>query len=105
MNEIGDNARAAGAPEIDCIDFLPLVDTLLDIDDKHWDATMVRHLHECPPCRVFLEQLIDLRHLLRATDGDTVGPDDPRIRALLETITPSGKDSDTDEHHSGRIDT
>ncbi|NLU82513.1 hypothetical protein [Rhodococcus sp. HNM0569] len=105
MNETGDAPHAARAPEIDCIDFLRLVDTLLDVDDTQWDATMVRHLRGCPPCRVFLEQLIDLRHLLRTSDGDTVDPDDPRIAALLAAVTTSRKDSDTDEHHPGRLDT
>jgi hypothetical protein len=39
---------------------------------------------DCPPCRVFLEQLQDLRELLRAASTqDSVPPDDPRIAAIM----------------------
>jgi predicted anti-sigma-YlaC factor YlaD len=81
--KIADNFDAAGAAAIDCIDFLPLVDDLLEIDDEGWDAQVVRHLEECPPCRIFLEQLQDLRRMLRAQDDEALALSDPRIRMLL----------------------
>jgi predicted anti-sigma-YlaC factor YlaD len=81
--KIADNFDPASAAAIDCIDFLPLVDDLLDIDDKGWDAQVVRHLEECPPCRIFLEQLQDLRRILRAQDEEALPLSDPRVRTLL----------------------
>jgi len=81
--KIGEQFDAAGAAAIDCIDFLPLVDDLLEIDDEGWDAQVVRHLEECPPCRIFLEQLQDLRRILRAQDDEALPLSDPRIRTLL----------------------
>ncbi|MGA9870730.1 MAG: hypothetical protein WBQ44_06270 [Rhodococcus sp. (in: high G+C Gram-positive bacteria)] len=100
MNETGTASHVLGAPDIDCLDFLPLVDELLDIDDKDWDATVVRHLQQCPPCRIFLEQLEDLRHLLRSRDSETIGPDDPRIVSLFVSAQATRKDTGSHEHHS-----
>jgi predicted anti-sigma-YlaC factor YlaD len=81
--KIADNFNAANAAAIDCADFLPRVDDLLEIDDEGWDAQVVRHLEECPPCRIFLEQLQDLRRILRAQDDEALALSDPRIRMLL----------------------
>ncbi|MGW3624858.1 hypothetical protein [Streptomyces sp. NPDC000880] len=81
--KIGENFDAANAAAIDCIDFLPLVDDLLEIDDEGWNAQVVRHLEECPPCRIFLEQLQDLRRILRAQVEESLPLSDPRIRMLL----------------------
>jgi predicted anti-sigma-YlaC factor YlaD len=81
--KIADNFDAANPAAIDCIDFLPLVDDLLEIDNEGWDAQVVRHLEECPPCRIFLEQLQDLRRILRAQDDEALPLYDPRIRMLL----------------------
>jgi hypothetical protein len=72
-------------PEMDCIDFLSLVNDLLEIDDGEWEAAVVRHLHDCPPCRIFLEQLIDLRRLLRGQHAQSrLSLSDPRITMLYE---------------------
>lgn len=105
MNETN-TSQAAGTPDIDCVDFLPLVDDLLEIDDKDWDAAVVRHVRQCPPCRIFLEQLEDLRSLLRSQDDETIQPDDPRIVSLFASTHPAGKDTDPNEPHgSPRSDT
>lgn len=79
----GDNFDLAEVAAMDCAYFLPLVDDLLDIDDAAWDARVVRHLDECPPCRIFLNQLQDLRRILRSQADAALPLTDPRITALL----------------------
>jgi predicted anti-sigma-YlaC factor YlaD len=84
MNNLGNDVGPADNSEMDCVDFLRRVDELLDVDADMWDARVRRHLVDCPPCRVFLEQLQDLRELLRAASTqDSVPPDDPRIAAIM----------------------
>jgi predicted anti-sigma-YlaC factor YlaD len=84
MNNLGNDLGPADASEMDCVDFLQRVDGLLDVDDDLWDARVRRHLVDCPPCRIFLEQLQDLCELLRAAPTrDSVPPDDPRITAIM----------------------
>jgi predicted anti-sigma-YlaC factor YlaD len=80
---IGDEFAPADAAAIDCIEFLRRADDLLDVDDEGWDTQIMRHLEECPPCRIFLEQLQDLRRILRAQDGEALPLSDPRIRGIL----------------------
>ncbi|HET6501418.1 MAG TPA: hypothetical protein VFG87_11715 [Amycolatopsis sp.] len=80
---IGDEFDPARAAAIDCVDFLGLVDDLVEVDDERWDAQVTRHLRECPPCRIFLEQLQDLRRILRTRTDETLPLTDPRITSLL----------------------
>lgn len=69
--------------EIDCVKFLENVYDLLECSEAEWAHAMVRHLHECPPCGVFLRQLQDLRVLLHAEGADMFDPDDPRIAGIV----------------------
>jgi hypothetical protein len=49
---------------IDCVEFVRLVDDLVDSDPQQWGAIVARHLEECPPCLVYLQQMLDLKVLL-----------------------------------------
>ncbi|MFM9584061.1 flavin reductase [Streptomyces caniscabiei] len=71
---------------LDCREFVGMVDDLLDADEETWQAEVVQHLKDCPPCEVYLEQLQDVRRLLRGMDTETLPNDDPRVRELLDKI-------------------
>ncbi|CDO89062.1 hypothetical protein AWC29_21420 [Mycobacterium triplex] len=51
-------------PAIDCVDFVRLVDDLVDTDPDQWGPIVAKHLADCPPCLVYLQQMIDLKVLL-----------------------------------------
>jgi hypothetical protein len=51
-------------PAIDCIDFVRLVDELVDSDPRQWGPIVARHLEDCAPCLVYLQQMLDLKILL-----------------------------------------
>ncbi|ORB82728.1 hypothetical protein B1987_01440 [Mycobacterium kansasii] len=67
-------------PAIDCVDFVRLVDDLVDSDPRDWGAIVAKHLHDCPPCLVYLQQMLDLKILLdhvfngeKLSDADVTG--------------------------------
>jgi hypothetical protein len=51
-------------PAIDCVDFVRLVDELVDSDPVQWGPIVAKHLEDCPPCLVYLQQMLDLKVLL-----------------------------------------
>ncbi|ABL04623.1 hypothetical protein OSH39_09770 [Mycobacterium ulcerans] len=58
-------------PAIDCVEFVHLVDDLVDADPQQWGAIVEKHLQDCPPCLVYLQQMLDLKILLNvAFDGE-----------------------------------
>lgn len=71
---------------LDCREFVGMVDDLLDADEETWQAEVVQHLRDCPPCEVYLEQLQDVRRLLRGMDSGALPPGDPRLRELLDKV-------------------
>lgn len=67
-------------PAIDCVDFVRLVDDLVDSDPAQWGPIVAKHLEDCPPCLVYLQQMLDLKVLLnhvfegeRLSDGQIAG--------------------------------
>lgn len=61
-------------PAIDCVEFVRLVDDLVESDPQSWGAVVARHLAECPPCLVYLQQMLDLKVLLNHVfDGEQLG--------------------------------
>lgn len=56
-------------PPIDCVDFVRLVDDLVESDPRQWGAVVSRHLAECPPCLVYLQQMLDLKVLLNHVEA------------------------------------
>ncbi|BDB42329.1 MULTISPECIES: hypothetical protein [Mycobacterium] len=73
-------------PAIDCVEFVRLVDDLVDSDPQRWGAIVARHLEECPPCLVYLQQMLDLKVLLsHVFDGQKLS--DAQISGVLDTIT------------------
>jgi len=48
-------------PAMDCVDFVRLVDDLVDSDPQLWGAVVAKHLEDCPPCLVYLQQMLDLK--------------------------------------------
>ncbi|CAM3272234.1 hypothetical protein BST27_25665 [Mycobacterium intermedium] len=72
-------------PAIDCVDFVRLVDDLIDSDPQHWGPIVAKHLDECPPCLVYLQQMRDLRVLLHHVfDGETLTDED--VAGVIRTI-------------------
>lgn len=73
-------------PAIDCVDFVRLVDDLVDCDPQQRGAIVAKHLDECPPCLVYLQQMLDLKVLLNHVfDGDNLSEDD--IAGVVNAIT------------------
>lgn len=67
-------------PAVDCVEFVRLVDDLVESDPGQWGAIVARHLDECPPCLVYLQQMLDLQVLLshvfegeKLSDGEISG--------------------------------
>lgn len=72
-------------PAIDCVEFVLLVDDLVDSDPRRWGAIVSRHLDECPPCLVYLQQMLDLRILLsHVFDGQALS--DEHIAGVIHGI-------------------
>jgi predicted anti-sigma-YlaC factor YlaD len=72
-------------PAIDCVAFVRLVDDLVDSDPSQWGAIVERHLDECPPCLVYLQQMLDLKVLLNNVfTGERLS--DERLAGVLDAI-------------------
>jgi hypothetical protein len=78
-------------PAIDCVDFVRLVDDLVDSDPQQWGAIAEKHLEDCDPCLIYLQQMLDLKVLLNHVfDGDKLSDDD--IAGVVNAITTLRKD-------------
>jgi hypothetical protein len=78
-------------PAIDCVDFVRLVDDLVDSDPEQWGAIVEKHLEDCDPCLIYLQQMLDLKVLLNHVfDGDKLSDDD--IAGVVNAITTLRKD-------------
>ena len=51
-------------PAIDCVDFVRMVDELVDSSPDQWGPIVAKHLEDCPPCLVYLQQMVDLKVVL-----------------------------------------
>jgi hypothetical protein len=72
-------------PAIDCVDFVRLVDDLVDADPRHWGAIVAKHLEDCPPCLVYLQQMLDLKVLLNHVfEVDKLG--DEHVAGVLKIV-------------------
>jgi hypothetical protein len=72
-------------PAIDCVEFVRLVDDLVESDPRQWGAIVARHLEECPPCLVYLQQMLDLKVLLNHVFvGDRLS--DEQIAEVVNSI-------------------
>ena len=72
-------------PAIDCVDFVRLVDELVDADPKRWGPIVAKHLKECPPCLVYLQQMLDLKILLdHVFEGEKLS--DEHVAGVIKTI-------------------
>jgi hypothetical protein len=72
-------------PAMDCVDFVRLVDDLVDSDPQLWGAVVAKHLEDCPPCLVYLRQMLDLKVLLdHVFEGEKLS--DEQTAGVIETI-------------------
>jgi len=72
-------------PAMDCVDFVRLVDDLVDSDPQLWGAVVARHLEDCPPCLVYLQQMLDLKILLdHVFEGEKLS--DEHVAGVIKTI-------------------
>ena len=72
-------------PAIDCVEFVRLVDDLVESDPRQWGAIVAKHLEDCPPCLVYLQQMLDLKVLLNHVfDGEQLG--DEQIVGVVNSI-------------------
>lgn len=72
-------------PAIDCVEFVRMVDELVDSDPQLWGAVVAKHLEDCPPCLVYLQQMLDLKVLLDLAFEEQ-RLDDEGVAAVLATI-------------------
>lgn len=73
-------------PAIDCVEFVRLVDELMESDPRQWGAIVAKHLEDCPPCLVYLQQMLDLKVLLsHVHDGEKLS--DRQISGVINAIT------------------
>lgn len=73
-------------PAIDCVEFVRLVDDLVESDPREWGAIVAKHLEDCPPCLVYLQQMLDLKVLLNHVfDGEKLT--DGQISGVINAIT------------------
>jgi hypothetical protein len=81
-------------PAIDCVDFVRLVDGLVDSDPQQWGAIVAKHLDECPLCLVYLQQMLDLKVLLNHVfDGEKLSDDD--VAGVISSIDTFRKRQDS----------
>ncbi|OBJ51050.1 hypothetical protein [Mycobacterium asiaticum] len=72
-------------PAIDCVEFVQLVDDLVQSDPQQWGAIVDKHLADCPPCLVYLQQMLDLKVLLNYI-GDRDRLTGATVAGVLETL-------------------
>jgi hypothetical protein len=79
-------------PAMDCVDFVRLVDELVDSDPDQWGPIVAKHLEDCPPCLVYLQQMLDLKVLLNHVfEGEQLSEDDTTgIVSAIEALGPDG---------------
>jgi predicted anti-sigma-YlaC factor YlaD len=78
-------------PAIDCTDFVLLVDDLVDSAPEQWGAVVAKHLRECPPCLIYLQQMHDLKILLsHVFDGEKLS--DEHIEGVVNTLAAFRRD-------------
>ncbi|MCV7029316.1 hypothetical protein [Mycobacterium sherrisii] len=81
-------------PAIDCVDFVRMVDDLVDSDPAQWGPIVAKHLEDCPPCLVYLQQMLDLKVLLNHVfAGERLS--DEHIAGVIRAI------EDLTEGHAG----
>ncbi|WP_301149981.1 hypothetical protein [Mycobacterium simiae] len=72
-------------PAIDCVDFVRIVDDLVDSDPAQWGPIVAKHLEDCPPCLAYLQQLLDLKVLLNHVfEGERLS--DEHIAGVIRAI-------------------
>jgi hypothetical protein len=72
-------------PAIDCVEFVRLVDELVDSDPARWGPIVAKHLADCPPCLVYLQQMLDLKILLNHVfEGEKLS--DEHITGVIDAI-------------------
>ncbi|BBX43358.1 hypothetical protein [Mycobacterium simiae] len=72
-------------PAIDCVDFVRIVDDLVDSDPAQWGPIVAKHLEDCPPCLVYLQQMLDLKVLLNHVfEGERLS--DEHIAGVIRAI-------------------
>lgn len=72
-------------PAIDCVEFVLLVDDLVQSDPEQWGAIVDKHLADCPPCLVYLQQMLDLNVLLNHI-GDRDKLTGATVAGVLDTL-------------------
>lgn len=51
--------------DIDCTEFVLMVDELVHTEPERWGPVVDKHLTDCPPCSVYLQQMLDIQTALR----------------------------------------
>jgi hypothetical protein len=73
-------------PDIDCAEFVRMVDELVRTDPAAWGPVVDKHLTDCPPCVIYLQQMLDLRTILRHVQmGERLADDE--VERVLHAIT------------------
>lgn len=78
-------AEVNPTPAIDCVEFVRMVDELVESDPSRWGAVVAKHLDDCPPCLVYLQQMLDLKILLELGLGEA-RHDDMEVAGVIDAI-------------------
>jgi hypothetical protein len=75
-------------PAIDCTEFVLMVDELVQTEPDKWGPIVDKHLADCPPCLVYLQQMLDIQTILRhAQQGQRLADDEvERVLAAITTL-------------------
>jgi len=71
---------------LDCVEFVTLVDDLIDLQPPSWPSYFEQHLRDCPPCAQFLKQMLDLQLLLRLQAPPALQPGDPDLERIMNLL-------------------
>lgn len=80
--------RPSTIAHMDCTEFVLLVDELVATDPDHWGPVIDKHLADCPPCLIYLQQMLDIQTILaQARDGQRLTDDEvDRVLVAIATL-------------------
>lgn len=79
--------REDDIPDIDCAEFVELVEELVDTEPSLWGPVVDKHFSDCPPCEIYLQQMLDIRAIFaRVREGQQLSDDEVgRVLAAIAT--------------------
>lgn len=79
-------AQDSMVPTLHCTEFVLMADELVETSPDQWGPVVDKHLAECPPCLIYLQQILDIQAILRRAQGGQRLSDE-EVRRVLDAIT------------------